>query len=181
VVRTARPPKITNSFVFEWPGLFKPGFFVGWLISSCSAVGNGGAKRRKAMSRNLKVLLFVLALLVIGGSAYAFAATNTIEDSAAGYKASAVNGYSVTDIVYDLDATDPSLIDAIKFTITPTSGSAPAALVKLQTADGGSWTDCSLAAGAGASMNITCTYGSLSVDDLTALNIVASSSTDPAP
>jgi hypothetical protein len=30
-------------------------------------------------------------------------------------------------------------------------------------------------------MNVTCTFGTLAVDDLTALNIVASSSTDPAP
>jgi hypothetical protein len=133
------------------------------------------------MFRNIKVLLFVLALIVIAGSAYAFAATNTIADSAAGYKASAVPGYSVTSIVYDLDATDPTVIDAITFSITPLSGSAPAALVKLQTADGGSWTNCSLAAGTGSAMNVTCTFGTLAVDDLTALNIVASSSTDPAP
>ena len=133
------------------------------------------------MFRNMKVLLFVFALIVIAGSAYAFAATNTIADSAAGYKASEVPGYSVTSIVYDLDATDPTVIDAITFTITPLSGSAPAALVKLQTADAGSWTNCSLAAGTGSAMNVTCTFGTLAVDDLTALNIVASSSTDPAP
>jgi hypothetical protein len=133
------------------------------------------------MSRSLKVLLFILALIVLGGSAYAFAASNTIAASAAGYKASEVPGYSVTSIVYDLDATDPTTIDKITFTISPLSGSAAAALVKLQTADGGSWTDCTLAAGAGSAMNVACTFGSLAVDELTALNIVASSSTDPAP
>jgi hypothetical protein len=133
------------------------------------------------MSRNLKVLLFVFAILVIAGSAYAFAASNTIAESAAGYKASVVPGYAVTNIVYDLDATDPTVIDEITFDVAPLSGSAVASLAKLQTADGGSWTDCSLAAGAGTTMNVTCTFGSLQVDDVTALNIVASSSTDPAP
>jgi hypothetical protein len=36
------------------------------------------------MFRNFKVLLLVLAILMIAGSAYAFAAQNTIEDSDGG-------------------------------------------------------------------------------------------------
>ena len=132
------------------------------------------------MFRNFKVLLLVLAILVIAGSAYAFAAQNTIADSAAGYKASVVPGYTVTNIVYDLDATDPTIVDAITFDVAPTSGSAAAALVKVQTENGGNWTDCTLS-GAGPSKAATCTYGSLALEDVTALNVVASSTTDPAP
>ena len=60
------------------------------------------------MFRNFKVLLIVLVVIVIAGSAYAFAAANTVPDSAAGYKANVVPGYTVTNIVYDLDATDPT-------------------------------------------------------------------------
>jgi len=133
------------------------------------------------MFRNFKVVLFVLAILVIGGSAYAFAAQNTVADSAAGYKASVVPGYTVTNIVYDLDVTDPTLVDAITFDVAPSSGSSVAALVKVQTASGGSWTDCTLEAGTSPSMSATCSYGSLQLEDVTALNIVASSTTDPAP
>ena len=132
------------------------------------------------MFRNFKVVLFVLAILVVAGSAYAFAAQNTVEDSAAGYKASTVPGYSVTNIVYDLDETDPTVVDAITFDIAPSSGSAAAAIVKVQTATGGSWTDCGLS-GTGSSRAITCTFGSLQLEAVTALNIVASSTTDPAP
>ena len=132
------------------------------------------------MFRNFKVVLFVLAALVIAGSAYAFAAQNTVEDSAGGYKASTVPGYSVTNIVYDLDETDPTVVDAITFDIAPSSGSAAAALVKIQTADAGSWTDCGLS-GTGSSRAVTCTFGSLQLEAVTALNIVASSTTDPAP
>jgi hypothetical protein len=146
---------------------------------NASPIGLGPAKRRKAMFRNFKVLLLVLATLVIAGSAYAFAAQNTIEDSAGGYKASVVPGYTVTNIVYDLDATDPTLVDAIKFDVAPTSGSVVAALVKVQTATGGAWTNCTLVAGTAPSMAATCTYGSLALEDVTALNIVASSTTDP--
>ena len=132
------------------------------------------------MFRNFKVLLLVVVILVIAGSAYAFAAQNTIAESAGGYKASTVSGYSVTNIVYYLDATDPTIVDAITFGIAPTSGSAAAALVKVQTSDGGAWTDCTLS-GAGPSKSATCTYGALQLEAVTALNVVASSTTDPAP
>jgi hypothetical protein len=129
------------------------------------------------MFRNFKVVLFVVAILVIAGSAYAFAAQNTIEDSAAGYKASTVPGYAVTNVAYDLDDTDPTTVDAITFDIAPSSGSAAAVLVKVQTAGGGGWTDCTLS-GAGPSKAATCTYGALLLENVTALNIVASSTTD---
>jgi hypothetical protein len=133
------------------------------------------------MLRNFKVLLTVLVVIVVAGSAYAFAATNTVPDSAAGYKANVVPGYTVTNIVYDLDATDPTLVDAITFDIAPSSGTVVAAITKLQTATGGAWTDCTLVAGTAPSMSVTCTYGTLQLIDVTALNIVASSTLDPAP
>ena len=133
------------------------------------------------MFRNFKVMFIALVVIVVAASAYAFAAQNTVPDSAAGYKANVIPGYTVTNIVYDLDATNPTLVDAITFDIAPTSESVIAAIVKVQTADGGSWADCVLVAGVAPSMEVTCTYGALELADVTALNIVASSSTDPAP
>ncbi|MFN8410868.1 MAG: hypothetical protein U0Z26_00625 [Anaerolineales bacterium] len=133
------------------------------------------------MLRNFKILLIAFAVLVVAGSTYAFAAANTVQDSAAGYKANVVPGYTITNIVYDLDATDPTLVDAIKFDVAPTSGTVVAATVKVQTATSGAWTDCTLVAGTAPSMSATCTYGTLELANVTALNIVASSSTDPAP
>jgi len=130
------------------------------------------------MYRNFKVLFTLLFVLVIAGGAYAFAATNTVPDSAAGYKANFVPGYSVTNIVYDLDAITPTTVDAITFKIAPSSGAVVAAIVKLQTVDAGSWKDCTLEAGTAPSMTVTCTYGSLNLSDVTALNIVASSSVE---
>jgi len=131
------------------------------------------------MLRNFKVLLFALVIFAVAGSAYAFAAQNTVEDSAAGYKASVVPGYTVTNLVYDLDSADPSIVDAITFSISPSSGSAAAVIVKLQTVTAGSWTNCTLVAAVSPAMDVTCTFGSLAVEDVTALNIVASSTTDP--
>jgi len=130
------------------------------------------------MFRNFKVLVIALIIFAVAGSAYAFAAANTVPDSAAGYKASVVSGYTVTSIAYDLDATDPTLVDEITFDIAPSSGTVVAAIVKLQTATAGAWTDCSLVAGTAPSMTVTCTYGSLQLADVTALNVVASSSAD---
>lgn len=131
------------------------------------------------MLRNFKVLLLALVVIGIAGGAYAFAAQNTIESSAGGYRASVVPGYTVTNVVYDLDGTDPTIVDAITFDIAPSSGSAVAAITKIQTADGGSWTTCTLSAGTAPSMSATCTFGALQLEDVTALNVVASSTTDP--
>jgi hypothetical protein len=143
----------------------------------------GSAKKEKAMFRNFKVLLIVLVVIIVGASAYAFAAANTVPDSAAGYKANVVPGYTVTSIVYDLNATNPTLVDKITFSVSPSSGAVVAAIVKVQTATGGSWTGCTLVAGTAPAMAVTCTYAdpTLAIADVTALNIVASSSIDPAP
>ena len=143
----------------------------------------GSAKKEKAMFRNFKVLLTVLVVIAVAGSAYAFAATNTVPDSAAGYKANVVPGYTVTDIVYDLNVTTPTLVDKITFKVGPSSGTVDAAIVKLQTATSGSWTDCTLGTAVSHVIPVTCTYTdpTLALVDVTALNIVASSSLDPAP
>jgi hypothetical protein len=92
---------------------------------------------------------------------------------------SVVLGYTVTGIAYDLDATDPTIVDAITFSVSPTRGTAAAATVKLQTAAAGSWTNCTLAARDEPVMNVTCAYGALTLADVTAFNVVASSSIDP--
>ncbi|MEW6401041.1 MAG: hypothetical protein AB1649_04535 [Chloroflexota bacterium] len=131
------------------------------------------------MFRNFKVLLAGLVLIGIAGAAYAFAAANVVPSTAAGYAASVVPGYTVTNVVYDLDSADPSVVDAITFDIAPTSGSQAAVTVKVQTATAGSWTTCTLVDGTLPSKSATCTYGALNLADVTALNIAASSTTDP--
>jgi len=130
------------------------------------------------MFRNFKVLMIAMIAIIVAGSAFAFAAQNTVPDSAAGYKSTVVPGYTVTNIAYDLNATDPTLVDKITFLISPSSGTVVAALVKLQTATAGAWTDCALVAGTAPSMAVTCTVTDLALIDVTAMNIVASSSAD---
>ena len=131
------------------------------------------------MFRNFKFLLAILAIIVVAGSAYAFAAANTVPDTNAGYAAAVVSGYTVTNLVYDLDATDPTIVDAITFDIEPTSGSQKAVLVKVQTVTAGAWTTCTLADGTLPQVDVTCTYGALPLANVTALNVLASGVADP--
>lgn len=133
------------------------------------------------MLKKFKVIFTVLAVLVMMSGAYAFAAANTIAESAAGYASATVPGYTVGTIIYDLDAADPTIVDAITFNIAPTTGAQPAVTVKVQTTTGGPWTTCVITAIASPNMLATCTYGALTVASVTNLNIVASSTTDPAP
>lgn len=134
------------------------------------------------MFRNFKVLLIVLVLIVIAGSAYAFAATNTIEVSGAGYADSVVSGYAVTNVIYDLDGTDPTQLAKIIFDIDPIApNTEDAVTVKISTSTVQDFTTstCVLS---GSSPNViaTCTFTSaIDVADVVALDVVASSSTNP--
>jgi hypothetical protein len=122
------------------------------------------------MLRNVKVLLIALVLIVIAGSVVRLRRGNTVPDSAAGYKANVVPGYTVTNIVYDLNADKPCRRRSKSpSNVTPTSGSEVAKTVKLQTADGAPGTDCTLVAGTAPIRDVTCTYGSLALADVTAL------------
>jgi hypothetical protein len=136
-------------------------------------VGTGIAKRRKAMFRNFKVLLFVLAVLVIAGSAYAFAASNTIDVSNVGSGATSISGYAITSVEYIFATGDPTEIDSIEFDISPAPGQ-----VKIQlddTAGTGDtawdWAPCTV-----AGTHATCTpTATLLTADIKDFNVAASS------
>jgi hypothetical protein len=125
------------------------------------------------MFRNMKVLLIAVLVLALAGSAYAFAAANTVPDTTAGSGDSVVSGYTVSNIVYDLNVTDPTKVDKITFTLSPTD----AVIVYIDTGSG-TWTtdECAVVTGA-----VTCTFSALDLVDVTALNVVASSTLDTAP
>ncbi len=74
------------------------------------------------------LVLAAIALFAVGGAA--FTAANVTDESSAGEDVGTdVDGFTITNIVYNLDTTDPTLIDNIVFTAD--SGAAagwPAAL-----------------------------------------------------
>ena len=134
------------------------------------------------MQRKFKYVLIALVLVIILGAAFALAAANTIPASTAGSGTSTVSGYTVSNIAYDLDATDPSIVDAITFSISPDVGSDKALTVFVQTETIiGTWTACTLVDGTLPARNATCTFGALALSGVTQLNIVANGTTDPNP
>ncbi|HMB25231.1 MAG: hypothetical protein ACM33V_02620 [Chloroflexota bacterium] len=120
------------------------------------------------MLGSVKAVSLVLALEVIAGGTFLFSTQNTTADDQAAYKTDMILGRSVTGIVFDLNDSDPTLIDAITFKVAPGIGSTQANYVAIQTEKGGTWTECSLAGEVA-----TCTFESLIVDNVTALDIVA--------
>jgi hypothetical protein len=177
-----------------WPGLVtKSGFFsIGWLASAGVFLApkttgflvnakpvDAGDARRKVMARTFKVVLVALVVLALAGSAYAFAAANTVEPGGAGYKASEIAGYAIDNVVYDLNDTDPTKLAKIIFDIAPIApNTAAAAYVKINTAATASFISCTIS----GTTTITATCATTAnVVDVVKLDIVASSSLNPGP
>lgn len=95
-------------------------------------------------SRRLGIL-GVAGVLALGG--YAFTASNTVPATSAGLGAAAISGYTVSGVGYSLNASTPSNIDAVTFTLSPTAAS----VVKAQLVSGGTYYPCTNAAG-----SVTC-------------------------
>ena len=121
------------------------------------------------MLRNAKVLVIALAIFVIAGSAYAFAASNTMPtDADIGYGTTTVSGYTITNVAYDLVDTAPNTTDAVTFTISPTD----AVFVQIQIDASGSWEDCTNTTG-----SVVCALApAYNVVDIDTFNVIASSS-----
>jgi archaellin len=69
--------------------------------------------------------------MLMGLAVYAFAASNTIPGSRAGSGASVVSGYTVTNVAYNLNSSNPRNIDSVTFTL---DAAAASVRVKLESA-----------------------------------------------
>ena len=87
--------------------------------------------------------MLVACVATISLATYAFTASNTVPATTAGAGSGAISGYTVSGIGYTLNATTPTNIDAVTFTISPTT----ATTVKAQLAAGGTWYACTNTAG----------------------------------
>jgi hypothetical protein len=108
----------------------------------------------------------VVAVAVVAGGSYAFTASNTVPNTAAGQGTGTVSGYAVSSVAYTLNAAVPSNIDAVTFTLTPSS----ATLVKAQLAAGGTWYACTNTAG---SVSCATTSPQMTATTAATLNVVA--------
>jgi len=99
------------------------------------------------LRRPSRTFLVAILALSIGAGVYAYAATNTVPGSTAGSGSGAISGYTISNIAYTLNATTPTNLDQVAFTIAP----AAATTVKVQLAAAGSWYSCTNTAG-----SVTC-------------------------
>jgi hypothetical protein len=119
------------------------------------------------MFRNFKVLFVVFAIVIVSVAAYAFAAANTVPDTKAGAGSGTVSGYTISNIVYNLNATDPTDLDSVDLTL-----SAAASTVKIKlVAAGSTWYDCTVVTG----NDFTCVTTGATVSSMDELNVVATS------
>jgi hypothetical protein len=101
------------------------------------------------MFRSFK-LFVVLLVLIFATAAFAFAASNTVPGTRAGEGASVTGGYTVSNVVYNLNATTPSNVDTVTFTLN-----AAASNVKIRLVTTGSYYSCTNTSGNNWSCNTT--------------------------
>lgn len=112
------------------------------------------------MFRSTKLFIIVLVVLVFATSAFAFAASNTVPASYAGEGSSVTSGYTVTNVVYNLNATTASNIDSTTFTLN-----AAAATVKVRLVTTGSYYSCTNTSGFNWSCNTTSPQATVAAAD----------------
>ncbi len=118
------------------------------------------------MFRSSKFLAVVL-ILILATTAFAFAATNTVPVTRAGEGVSVTTGYTVTNVVYHLNATTPSDIDSLTFTLN-----AAASNVQIRLVTTGSYYSCS-ATNAPTNTNWNCTTAGATVSAADELRVIA--------
>jgi hypothetical protein len=165
----ARLPKISKKRFFRIPTawLNSQVFYSDVIIPVYANPTCRECERKIPMLSNLKVMFVVVVVVVLAVSAYAFAAANTVPATKAGAGSGIVSGYTVTNVDYNLNATDPTILDSVDFTL-----SAAATTVKIKlVAAGSTWYDCALVSG----MDWTCdtTTPSISVATIDQLDVVA--------
>jgi hypothetical protein len=122
---------------------------------------------------------FVAAIalaLALAGAAYGFAASNTVETSGAGDGNAAISGYHVSNVAYTLNATDPSKIDSMSFTVTPDSpltGDPSEVHFQVTSGGGATWYEAAEGTGQSWTYDFAANGGAITAASVTTLRVVA--------
>lgn len=112
---------------------------------------------RRALRRGPLQLVTALAIFAVGGAA--FTAANTVPQTSAGEGAGAISGFTLTNVVYNLNAANPTNISSVTFTATAVNGDAVntalTTFVEFDNASG-NWYSCTRTGGVAPAHNINC-------------------------
>ena len=123
--------------------------------------------KRALIGRSRTLGAFLVAAALATG-AYAFTATNTVPGSSAGSGSGTISGYTVSGIAYTLNATTPSDIDSMSFTLNANATTAKAKIVSGST----TYTACTIAGG----VNVTCDFSpDIAITTADQLSVIATS------
>lgn len=118
----------------------------------------------------IRVFGAVLLALILAAAVYGFAAGNTVPDSHAGDGDGGVSGYTVSNISYTLDSSDPTKVASVSFSLDNTASDVYAAVGDNASPTNWTWSNaCSL-----SGSTWTCTFATEpSVLDIYRLRVVA--------
>jgi hypothetical protein len=117
-------------------------------------------------NRNIRYLAIFALVLVLAGATYAFAAANTVPASKAGDGSGVISGYTVSAIHYNLNATTPTNIDSVTFTLNTAPVAGSVIKIKLVSA-GTTWYTCT-----NVTTTVTCTTTGAPVSTADTLQVV---------
>ena len=115
------------------------------------------------------LVILLVAVGAIAGGIFASTAGNTVEDTRAGSGQASVSGYQVSNVHYEMDANDPTVINEVTFTADPAPSSNSTIQVRLVSSSS-NWYSCTFA---GASVSCQTTSPSISLSDIDELTVVA--------
>ena len=99
----------------------------------------------KLIKNRFRILALLILTLVLGAATYGFAAQNTVPDGRVGEGDGTINGYTVTNVKYELDSGDPTAFDWVYFDLEDGAGN-PASATEVHAGIGAAgsidWVEC---------------------------------------
>lgn len=111
-----------------------------------------------------------MALVAAGGAA--FTAANTVPATVAGSGSAGVSGYTVSGVVYNLNASNPQNIDSVTFAYSPGTTDPTKARASLN--NGTTWFNCDSAIVGGSDSVTACATSGATVATTSTLIVVLS-------
>jgi hypothetical protein len=124
---------------------------------------------QRALIGRSRILGALVVAVALATGAYAFTATNTVPGSSAGSGSGTISGYTVSAVAYQLNATTPSNIDSVTFTLSANASTAKAKIVSGST----TYTNCTIAVN---NVDVTCDFSpDIAITTADQLSVIATS------